>query len=73
MGGREPGQGHYYRIQGRTFLIEYDNTQSRANHIHTVWRDLGNDFGEDALAEHYRRFAPGTSQGKDHGHDHPHP
>ncbi len=44
---------HYYRIQGNTFLIEFDNTQSDGNHIHTVWRDFKGDFGEDALAEHY--------------------
>ena len=54
-GGDEPGQGHYYRIHGPTFLIEYDNTQGGANHIHTVWRDLENDFGRDLLAEHYAR------------------
>ncbi len=54
MGGTEPGQGHYYRIQGRTFLIEYDNTQNDANHIHTVWRDFKGDFGTDLLAEHYK-------------------
>ena len=52
-GGLEPGQGHYYRIQGLTFLMEYDNTQNGANHIHTVWRDLTNDFGEDLLRKHY--------------------
>jgi hypothetical protein len=52
-GGVEPGQGHYYRIQGPTFLMEFDNTQDNANHIHTVWRDLENDFGEDLLREHY--------------------
>src|SRR5437867_3427451 len=48
-GGLERGQPHYYRILGPTFLIEYDNTQNNANHIHTVWRDLSNDFGEDVL------------------------
>ncbi|GAB4462207.1 MAG: hypothetical protein OHK0029_28660 [Armatimonadaceae bacterium] len=54
MGGLEPGQGHYYRLQGPTFLVEYDNTQNDANHIHTVWRDFNGDFGRDILAEHYR-------------------
>ncbi len=49
-----PGQGHYYRIQGPTFLLEFDNTQNNANHIHTVWRDFNGDFGEDLLARHYR-------------------
>lgn len=53
-GSAEPGQPHYYRIQGPTFLIEYDNRQNGANHIHSVWRDLtGGDFGEDVLARHY--------------------
>jgi hypothetical protein len=52
-GGMEPRQGHYYRIQGRTFVLEYDNTQNDANHIHTVWRDAERDFGVDLLREHY--------------------
>jgi hypothetical protein len=46
---------HYYRLQGPSFLAEYDNTQNDANHIHAVWRDAANDFGEDVLREHYRR------------------
>lgn len=54
LGGTEPGKGHYYRIQGPTFLIEFDNTQSNANHIHSVWRDFKGDFGMDLLAMHYR-------------------
>jgi hypothetical protein len=53
MGGFEKGQGHYYRIQGSTFLIEYDNTQNQANHIHCVWREFKGDWGKDLLAEHY--------------------
>ncbi len=48
------GEPHYYRIQGKTFLIEFDNTQDRANHIHTVWRDFNGDFGTDLLKEHYQ-------------------
>ena len=48
-----PGAAHYYRIQGPTFLIEYDNTQNNANHQHIVWRDFAGDFGTDVLAEHY--------------------
>jgi hypothetical protein len=47
------GHGHYYAVKGPTFLIEYDNTQNDANHIHSVWRDFANDWGEDVLAEHY--------------------
>jgi len=52
-GGLQPGQGHYYRIQGPTFLIEYDNTQNNANHVHCVYRDFDEDFGEDLLKRHY--------------------
>jgi hypothetical protein len=53
-GGIESGQPHYYRIHGPTLLIEYDDTQNEANHIHTVYRDLERDFGGDALRAHYR-------------------
>ena len=52
-GGKNPGEGHYYRIHAPTLLIEYDNTQGSANHIHAVWRDPSNDFGRDWLREHY--------------------
>jgi hypothetical protein len=48
----EPGQLHYYRVQGPTFLIEFDNTQNNGNHIHSVWRDFDSDFGADLLREH---------------------
>lgn len=51
-GSDAPGRGHYYAIRGPSFVIEYDNTQNDANHIHAVWRDLENDWGEDVLAEH---------------------
>ncbi len=54
-GALVPGEGHYFRVQGPVTLIEHDNTQNGANHIHSVWRDLATDFGGDALAEHYRR------------------
>ncbi len=53
-GGTKPGDPHYYRIHGPTFVIEYDNTQNQANHIHSVWRDIDNDFGKDVLKEHYQ-------------------
>ena len=59
--GIEPGQPHYYRVQGGTLLAEYDNTQRGVNHVHTVWRDLSSDtsgdfggmFEGDVLADHY--------------------
>jgi hypothetical protein len=54
-GGLERGQPHYYRVQGSAFLVEYDNTQNDANHIHAVWRDLENDFGADLLRRHYQQ------------------
>jgi hypothetical protein len=53
-GGLTAGEPHYYRIQGKTFLVEFDNTQNHANHIHTVWRDFNGDFGVDLLKEHYQ-------------------
>lgn len=54
-GGLERGEGNYYRIQGPTFLIEFDNVQNRANHIHTVFREFEGDFGRDLLREHYQQ------------------
>jgi hypothetical protein len=59
MGPVEKRSRHYYRIQGQNLLVEYDNTQSDGNHIHTVWRNLKEDFGQDPLKEHY-----------EHGHRH---
>lgn len=52
-GGLTTGLPHYYRIQGATFLIEFDNTQNHANHIHSVWREFNGDYGIDLLKEHY--------------------
>ncbi|MEJ0087313.1 MAG: DUF3500 domain-containing protein [Pseudomonadota bacterium] len=51
-GSIESGEKHYYRVHGPTLLIEYDNTQNDANHIHTVYRDLDRDFGGDVLRAH---------------------
>jgi hypothetical protein len=53
-GGIQPGEAHYYRIQSPEFLVEFDDTQDHANHIHSVWRDFKGDFGRDLLVEHYR-------------------
>jgi len=53
-GPLDPAKPHYYRLHGPTVLIEYDNTQNGANHIHSVWRDPRGDFGADPLAAHYR-------------------
>ena len=59
-GGVNPGDPHYYRIQTSTFLIELDDTQDNANHIHSVWRDLRDDFGGDLLKAHYETSHQGT-------------
>jgi hypothetical protein len=53
-GGLERGEPHYYRVQSGCFVLEYDNTQNDANHVHSVWRDFDHDFGADLLAEHYK-------------------
>jgi hypothetical protein len=50
------GHPHYYRIKGPTIIIEYDNTQNNANHVHTVVRNLKDDFGGDELLEHYKEY-----------------
>ncbi len=51
-GAIAPGQPHYYRLQAPRLLVEYDNTQNGANHVHSVWRDPEGDFGFDVLAHH---------------------
>lgn len=58
-GGDQRGEGHYYSVLGPTFLLEYDNTQSNNNHVHTVWRDRHHDWGEDLLAAHYSAHGSG--------------
>jgi len=54
-GGMNKGDPHYYRVQAASFLIEYDNTQNGANHVHSVWRELTGDWGEDLLKDHYQQ------------------
>ena len=66
IGGMERGDPHYYRLQGSNFLIEYDNTQNNANHIHLVWRDFAGDFGRDLIRMHYQAVA--SEFGSVHGH-----
>ena len=53
-GETEKGKKHYYRVQGPTFLIEYDNTQNDGNHVHSVWRDFNGDWGADLLRQHLK-------------------
>ena len=54
-GSLKRGEGHYYRITGPTFIVEYDNTQNEANHVHLVWHSLEGNFGLDALRRHYEQ------------------
>ena len=53
-GSTEISKGHYYFIKHDNFLIEYDNTQNDANHIHSVLRDFNGDYGQDILSDHYK-------------------
>jgi hypothetical protein len=45
-GPLEAQRPHYYRLQGPTFLLEHDNSRNRGTHIHSVWRDFAEDFGQ---------------------------
>jgi hypothetical protein len=54
-GDESASGGHYYRLQGPSFLVEYDKTQDEANHTHAVWRDMARDFGGDPLRSHLAR------------------
>lgn len=57
-GSQTSQRPHYYRLHGPTLLIEYDNTQNGANHVHSVWHHPGNNFGQDLLQAHYRDAHP---------------
>jgi hypothetical protein len=63
-GPLEAGKAHYYRLHGPTLLIEDDNTQNDANHIHSVWHDARSDFGLDLLRAHYETGHQGTMYGR---------
>ena len=65
-GGEAPKTPHYYRLHGPFFFVEYDNTQNSANHIHSVWRHIEDDFGVDLLRLHYYKS---DHQHHDHGHE----
>ena len=55
-GSLNPKKPHYYSLYHPEFIIEYDNTQNGANHIHSVIRDIRNDWGEDLLSLHHKKF-----------------
>jgi hypothetical protein len=48
-GSLRPGRPHYYRLQGPTFLLEFDNSRNSGTHIHSVWRDFERDYGRHLL------------------------
>ena len=52
-GGLESRQPHYYRLQGGRFLVEYDNVQNDANHVHTVWRKPNERLRRGSACPHY--------------------
>jgi len=60
QGGFEFGQAHYYRIQGKTFVLEYCNIQNGAMHPHAAWRNFGEDFGRDLLRDHVAKEHKGS-------------
>jgi hypothetical protein len=60
-GSTDAERPHYYRLQAPRLLIEYDNTQRDANHIHSVWRDPEADFGLEPLARHYADYHQPTA------------
>jgi hypothetical protein len=66
-GGTKRGEPHYYRVQGPTFLVEFDNTQNGGNHAHSVWRDFEGDFGRDLLREHLRAAHDAGRTGRSDG------
>ena len=63
-GSLAPRQPHYYRLHGPTLVIEYDNTQNEANHIHSVWHDPAREFGGDVLRQHYEHGPHGHARQK---------
>lgn len=63
-GSRAPGAPFYYRVHGPRLLLELDNTQNDANHVHSLWRDPVNDFGRDDLRVHYGSAAHGDLTGR---------
>jgi hypothetical protein len=58
----ERGQRHYFRVQGPTFLIEFDNSQNNGNHVHSIWRDFRGDFGRDLLRDHIKTAHLGAAE-----------
>ena len=60
-GSHDIARPHYFRIEGPVTLIEFDNTEDNANHVHCVWRDPENDFGQDILTQHREAQHPAPS------------
>jgi len=60
-GGTGIEQPHYFRIQGGATLVEFDNAEDKANHVHNVWRSPSHDFADDLLLQHHLQ-APHAGQ-----------
>ncbi|TWT75130.1 DUF3500 domain-containing protein [Allorhodopirellula solitaria] len=76
--GTSEGKPYYYRIHGPTVIIEFDNhfppgrSSGPVNHIHTVFREPGNDYGEDLLRKHLMESPHHQDHQHDHEHEHEH-
>jgi len=44
------GSVSYFRVQGPTVVIEYA-AQGSTDHIHTIVRELGNDYGKKLIMQ----------------------
>ena len=53
-GSLNKGEAWYYKVQGKSFLMEAANSQNNANHVHAVWRKFDGDFGRNILGEHFK-------------------
>lgn len=49
-GDKGQREAKYYRIHGPATLIEYDNRSYEQWHIHSLWRNLSEDFGKKIAA-----------------------
>ena len=54
-GSLKKGEAWYYKVQGKSFLMEAANSQNNANHVHAVWRKFDGDFGRDLLGDHFKK------------------
>ena len=68
--GTGEAEPYYYRVHGPTVIIEFTNmyppgqTSGPINHIHTVFREPGNDYAEDLLRKHLEESSHHQPQGE---------